>query len=76
MRNVDGQKYEIKTVEDFAAIPLERMGDCLVDFFHFMRARQALVKAGMSPDIDSFFWVDDDKREVTIVFKRKTKIPE
>lgn len=67
----EAPQYRISTVEDFSAIPLDRIDACLEDFKAFLvhanQAQDELVKL-LGPEVKgmvsigkSFTWVDDGR---------------
>lgn len=57
------KRYEIRTVADFAAIPVEKLDACLLDFDGWLRFRAAvkLLQGVEMHDPDVFPWIDDGK---------------
>lgn len=72
-------EYLIRTVEDFLAVPPEKLPECLSDFAQFLSAARSTAK--MTDEIDSllgvkgavkfdssvFHWVDDGRGGLSAV---------
>lgn len=63
-------KYEIRTVADFQKVPDERLDVCLDEFADFVRLSRVTVAlfsslAGVSGG-ETFHWIDDGERRVTV----------
>lgn len=65
--------YEIRTVEDFLAVPVERLDVCLMEFATWLGVRhlagtlEQLIGARTHPSsIGVFAWTDDGKGEIRI----------
>jgi hypothetical protein len=58
--------YEIHTVTDFLAVPLDRLPACLDDFTTWCAIAQLVIAEG-NPSVkmltDAFRWIDDGKDE-------------
>lgn len=67
----DGKDYEIRTVADFFAVPVEDRGDCLQDFASWIamttlgRAFQPFVSA----PTDVFRWTNDGRHDMNVTVR-------
>jgi hypothetical protein len=68
-------RYEISSISDFVQVPQARLERCLKEFDIFLRTH--LFVKSLSEDLELppmkfpiFVWIDDDKLEVNIHFKR------
>lgn len=79
----DGQhpEYAIRVVEDFLAVPDDRLDDCLAEFANTVRAARATkaaILAAMEQEgiplsgglvaLGSWRWIDDGERAIRVEF--------
>lgn len=76
MSNTVETRYNLRTVEDFLDVPVEKLPACLVDFLSWIDIMRELRNANflaenVKPIPDQFQWVDDGKHDVGITIRLK-----
>jgi len=83
----DKKKYEMRTVNDFLKVPIDRLDDCLKEFKTALTMHKNLSElikiAGDTLSkhnpveetrMPSFTWIDDDKKNMKVKISIETKV--
>lgn len=57
-------RYEIRTVEDFCAVPIERLDVCLEEFRTCLALALTARLVAPQTKLDRFTWVDDGEKNI------------
>ena len=77
-------EYNIKSVNDFLSVPLNRIDDCLSEFKEFLELAHELKAMAAtigeltgsdgSSDVTGFVWIDDGKRDKIIRLNTELRV--
>ena len=62
--------YEIKTIADFMAVPVDRIDECLAELRVAIALSHEMARlANMTATLKKFSWIDDGKSDYSITAK-------
>ena len=71
--------YDIRTIKDFLAVPVEKRESMLFDFLHWMMICDEVVAKFTPEELqigDYFRWVDDGKYGIKEIIMRMVEVEE